>query len=50
MHNWRVGPVGSVSGENFWGVGFVLYDEIGKPCLTFGYLMKALRRLVASML
>src|SRR6516165_5724335 len=37
MHNWRVGSVGSVSGENFWGVGFVLYDEIGKPCLTFGY-------------
>jgi hypothetical protein len=37
MHNWRVGSVGSVSGENFWGVGFVLYDEIAKPCLTFGY-------------
>ena len=40
MHNWRVGPVGSVSGENFWGVGFVLYDEIGKPCLTFGCACK----------
>jgi hypothetical protein len=37
MHNWRVGPVGSVSGERFWGSGFVLYDETGKPCVTFGY-------------
>ena len=37
MHNWRVGSVGTVSGEGFWGVGFVLYDETGKPCLTFGY-------------
>jgi hypothetical protein len=33
MHNWRVGSVGSVSGEGFWGVGFVLYDETGKPCV-----------------
>ena len=37
MHNWRIGSVGSVSGVNFWGVGFVLYDETGKPCVTFGY-------------
>ena len=37
MHKWRVGPVGSVSGERFWGSGFVLYDETGKPCATFGY-------------
>ena len=37
MHNWRIGPVGSVSGERFWGTGFVLYDETGKPCVTFGY-------------
>jgi hypothetical protein len=37
MHKWRVGSVGSVRGENFWGVGFVLYDEMGKPCVTFGY-------------
>ena len=37
MHNWHVGPVGSVGGERFWGTGFVLYDETGKPCLTFGY-------------
>ena len=37
MHNWRIGPVGSVSGERFWGSGFVLYDETGKPCATFGY-------------
>ena len=38
MHKWRVGPVGSVSGERFWGSGFVLYDETGKPYVTFGYL------------
>ena len=44
MHNWRVGSVGSVSGENFWGVGFVLYDEIGKPCLTFGYFNESSAR------
>ena len=37
MHKWRVGPVGSVSGKRFWGCGFVLYDETGKPCATFGY-------------
>ena len=37
MHKWRVGPVGSVSGERFWGSGFVLYDETGEPCVTFGY-------------
>ena len=48
MHNWRVGSVGSVSGENFWGVGFVLYDETGKPCVTFGYSTRKLRKLVVS--
>ena len=37
MHKWRVGPVQTVSGGRFWGVGFVLYDEDGRPCVTFGY-------------
>ena len=37
MQNWRVGPVQTVSGGSFWGSGFVLYDETGKPCVTFGY-------------
>ena len=37
MQNWRVGPVQTVSGGSFWGSGFVLYDENGKPCVTFGY-------------
>jgi len=37
MHKWRVGPVQTVSGGSFWGSGFVLYDETGKPCVTFGY-------------
>jgi len=34
LQNWRVGPVQSVTP----GIGFVLYDETGKPCVTFGYL------------
>ena len=33
MQNWRVGPVQSVTS----GIGFLLYDETGKPCATFGY-------------
>ena len=33
MPKWRVGPVQSVTS----GIGFVLYDETGKPCATFGY-------------
>jgi len=37
MGNWRVGPIGTVGGEGFWGCGFVLYDRTGKPCVTFGY-------------
>lgn len=37
MQKWRVGPVQSVFGE-FSGSGFVLHDETGKPCVTFGYL------------
>ena len=32
MQKWRVGPVQSVTP----GI-FVLYDETGKPCVTFGY-------------
>ena len=37
MHKWRIGAVQTVSGGSFWGSGFVLYDENGKPCVTFGY-------------
>ena len=33
MQKWRVGPVQSVTP----GISFVLYDETGKPCATFGY-------------
>jgi hypothetical protein len=40
MQNWRVGPVQTVGGGSFWGSGFVLYDETGKPC-TFGHAMRA---------
>jgi hypothetical protein len=40
MEKWRVGPVQTVVGgsEGFSGHGFVLHDEAGKPCVTFGYL------------
>ena len=41
MQNWRVGPVQTVSGGSFWGSGFVLYDETGKPCVTFGYFSES---------
>jgi len=41
MQNWRVGPVQTVSGGGFWGSGFVLYDETGKPCVTFGYFSES---------
>jgi hypothetical protein len=33
MQNWHVGPVQLVTP----GIGFVLYDETGEPCVTFGY-------------
>ena len=33
----RVGPVQTVSGGSLWGSGFVLYDETGNACVTFGY-------------
>src|ERR1700720_4353835 len=41
MQNWRVGPVQTVSGGSFWGSGFDLYDETGKPCVTFGYFSES---------
>ena len=41
MQNWRVGPVQTVSGGSFWGSGFVLYDETGEPCVTFGYFSES---------
>ena len=37
LQNWRVGPVQSVTP----GIGFVLYDETGKPCVTFGYFSES---------
>jgi hypothetical protein len=40
MQKWRVGPVRTAAGGSgeFSGHGFVLHDESGKSCLTFGYL------------
>jgi hypothetical protein len=37
---WRVGDIQSTQDDfaQFAGVGFVLYDQAGKPCVTFGYL------------
>ena len=37
MQKWRVGPVQSVTP----GISFVLYDETGKPCVTFGYFSES---------
>jgi hypothetical protein len=37
----RVGPVQSVTdGARFRGWGFVIYDDIEKPCVTFSYSNK----------
>jgi hypothetical protein len=40
MEKWRVGPVQTMAGgsKGFSGHGFVLHDESGRPCVTFGYL------------
>jgi hypothetical protein len=38
---WRVGDLQSVQGAHLRAmsqIGFVLYDETGQPCVTFGYL------------
>jgi hypothetical protein len=37
MSNWRVGEVQSVQDGRFAGIGFVLYDEDGRPCVLFGF-------------
>jgi hypothetical protein len=39
MKNWRVGTLQPTSDRvgNPTGSGFVLYDETGQPCVTFGY-------------
>ena len=37
---WRVGDLQTMQGEDpraMTMVGFVLYDETGQPCVTFGY-------------
>jgi hypothetical protein len=40
MKEWRVGTVEPTSDRigNPTGSGFVLYDETGQPCVTFGYM------------
>lgn len=40
---WRVGQVQSVRDSigGFSGSGFVLHDDNGRPCITFGYLSEA---------
>jgi hypothetical protein len=37
---WRVGDLQPVQGTDPRAsqIGFVLYDEMGQPCVTFGYL------------
>ena len=42
-HKWRVGDIQSTQDDfaQFAGVGFVLYDQTGKPCVAFGYLDRA---------
>ena len=39
MDKCKVGDVQSVDDGrgDFDGVGFVLYDQTGRPCVTFGY-------------
>ena len=37
---WRVGDLQTARGEGpraMTTIGFVLYDETGQPCVTFGY-------------
>jgi hypothetical protein len=34
---WKVGDLQSVRGAAMSQIGFVLYDETGQPCVTFGY-------------
>jgi hypothetical protein len=34
---WRVGDLQPVQGAAMSQIGFVLYDETGQPCVTFGY-------------
>lgn len=40
---WKVGQVQSVRDSigGFAGSGFVLHDDKGSPCVTFGYLSEA---------
>ena len=33
---WRVGDLQTIPGAMTM-IGFVLYDETGQPCVTFGY-------------
>ena len=33
---WRVGDLHTIPGAMTM-IGFVLYDETGQPCVTFGY-------------
>ena len=33
---WRVGDLQTIPGAMTM-IGFVLYDEAGQPCVTFGY-------------
>jgi hypothetical protein len=37
---WRVGSIQTVQDGvgGFSGTGFVLHDDNGRPCVTFGYL------------
>jgi hypothetical protein len=37
MRTWRVGEIQWVNDGDFSEWGFVLYDQSGKPCVTFGY-------------
>jgi hypothetical protein len=39
-NKWRVGDLQAVRGADqraMSQIGFVLYDEMGQPCVTFGY-------------
>jgi hypothetical protein len=39
-NKWRVGDLQPVQGADqrvMSQIGFVLYDEAGQPCVTFGY-------------
>lgn len=37
MRNWRVGEIQWTPGKEFSEWGFVLYEQSGKPCVTFVY-------------